>query len=458
MKWNFSWVRARQTKYGAYLAIYILVVLALLALVNWAVNRHSKSWDLTANKQYSLSDQSLKILRGLEREVRVYYFGRSTDFSRARDLLGQYSRVSNRFSVEYIDPDRQPAKARAAGFKAGNTVVLTLAERRQEANLLDEESVTNALIRLLKGGAKNVCFLTGHGERDIEDSERAGYSRVKKSLEDSNYTVKTISLLREAQVPKDCSLVMVAGPKGEYTEPEVQALQKYVEGGGRALFLLEPGTPGKLEEMLAGWGVTLKEDLVADASPLSQIFGGDITLPVVSQYKSHAITRESAGMATILPVARSVQPVKESKSGVTVDTLFESSPESWTAPFSPRMTERDLFKGADKRGAVPLAVAATLSKGEGAEKKEGRFVVVGSSRFASNTFLGFNRGSNRDLFLNMVNWLSSDEDLISIRPKEPENRRVNLTVAQMRRVFYLSVVGLPLLMIASGIAVWWKRR
>ena len=477
MRPSLSWLQKRQTKYGAYVVAYVLVVFALVTLANWAVNRHASdvtgflglppSWDLTATKRYSLSDQTRKIVRGLDREVTIHYFDRKDQFDRARDLLENYNHLSPRLSVEYVDPDRKPAIAKQYEIRTYGTIILATGGRREEASLLDEESITNTLIRLLKTGPKNVCFVEGHGERGLDDSERKGFSGAKKALEDSRYAVRSISLLREAKVPEDCSVVMVAGPEREYVEPEVEALRSFVEDGGRTLFLLDPGGSKKLMELLAGWNVELKKDLVIDLNPLNQLFGGGATTPVVSEYKSHTITRALERTMTLMPFARSVQPGEDSKTGITVETLFETSEESWATRFSPEMEMVTLRRDQATQGPIPLAVAGTVSNDEGdagrspgdgdsSETKEGRFVVIGSSGFPANNYMGF--GGNRDLFVNTVNWLSSDEDLISVRPKPPEDRRVNLTKAQMDRVFYLSVVGLPLLMIISGVAVWWRRR
>ena len=468
MRLNFSWLRKRQTKYGAYAAAYVLVVFALVALANWAVNRHaSKSWDLTSTKRFSLSDQTRKIVGGLDREVTIHYFDRNDQFNQARDLLENYNHLSPRLSVEYVDPDRKPAIARQYEITTYGTIVLTSGDKREEANLLEEESITNTLIRLLKTGTKNVCFVGGHGEHGVDDTERQGLSGAKEALENSRYAVKSISLLRQAKIPEDCSVVVVAGPETEYVEPEVEALRSFVEDGGRALFMLGPGGSEKLVELLAGWNVELKKDLVIDLNPLNQLFGADATMPIINEYKSHTITRELSRTMTLIPFARSVQPGEDFKTGIAVETLFETSEESWATQFNPGMEMITLRREQATEGPIPLSVAGTLSKDEGgngetaegedsSEKKEGRFVVIGSSRFPINAYLGFN--ANRDLFVNIANWLSSDEDLISVRPKSPEDRRVNLSAGQMRWVFYLSVVGLPLLMVASGVAVWWRRR
>lgn len=458
-----EFVQKRQVKYGAYVAVYVLVVLAVLTLINWGVNKYvTKSWDLTASKRYSLSDQTRKIVRELKAPVRIYYFGRRTELARAQDLLEQYNHLSPKLAIDYVDPDRDPGKAREMQVKSYGSIILTSGDRRQEANVLDEESVTNALIRVVKSGGKNVCFVEGHGELSPEDTDRLGLSTGKKALEDSNYAVKTISLLNEAKVPADCTVAAVAGPRTEYVQTEVDALRSYVNGGGRALFLVSPGGSENLVNLLAGWNVTLKKNVVLDLNPVNQLFGASEAMPIITSYKSHTITRELARVATIMPMTRTVEPGKDSKPGVTVETLFETSSNSWATNFTPETRSVTVKEDKDPRGPFSVAVAGTV-KPQGAEQKpesaggaEGRFVAVGSGRFPANNYIGFN--GNSDLFVNMVNWLASDEDLISIRAKAPEDRRVNLSISQMRGIFYLSIVFLPLAMVASGIAVWWKRR
>ena len=472
MRPNLSWLRRRQTKYGAYVAAYVLVVLALVTLANWAVNRHAtKSWDLTATKRYSLSDQTRKIVGGLDRDVTVHYFDRKAQFGPARDLLENYNHLSPRLSVKYVDPVRKPVIARQFEVESLGTIIVTSGDRTEEANLLDEQSVTNALIRVLKTGKKNGCFVEGHGEHGVDDTQGQGFSGAKKALEDSHYAVKSISLLRQAMVPQDCAVVVVAGPETEYVEPEIEALRSFVESGGRVLFLLDPGGSENLAELLNSWSVELKNDLVVDINPMSQLFGGDVIMPIISEYKSHAITRELNRISTLMPLARSVQPGKDSNPEVFLDTLFETSSESWSTDFKPRLTREDLAQGSEQRAPVPIAVAGTVKTAEAGgdkdasgsdgngleelEKKEGRFVVIGSSGFPANNYMDF--GGNRDLFVNTVNWLSSDEDLISVRPKSPEDRRVNLSVAQMDYV-KLYVGSQVLLIIITGVVVWWRRR
>lgn len=460
MKLKFGWLKTRQTKYTAYVTLYLVVVLAALATANWLANRHNRSWDSTKNKRFSLADQTVKVVRGLKQDVRVTYFDETRSFERARDLLDRYDNLSTRLTVSYVDPYKKPQHARAAGVKSIPTVVIEAGPKREETTSLTEEQLTSALIRALKSGERNVCFVKGSGEHLLDDSGQRGYSNAKDLLERNNYKTREISLLEKPEVPGDCTILVVAGPRYDYVDPQVAAIKKYVENGGRALLLLDPPLKmGKeevsenpaLTKMLADWGVTLEKNLVLDTSGIGQLFGLGPEVPLVANYEYHAIVREMKGTATAFPIARSVETKTADK--VTLDKLFSTTSNSYaTTNLSSAAIRLDPAK--DKKGPFNLAAAGTYNTGK--ENQNGRFVVVGSSDWASNYILRFQ--GNRDLLMNMMNWLSSDEDLISIRPKEPEDRRLTLTRAQMRTVFYSSVVLLPLAVIAAGFSVWWRRR
>ncbi len=456
---KFDWLKARQTRYTAYLTVYLLVILAVLGAVNFLANRHTKSLDTTANKRYSLSDQTEKVVKNLKQDVKVRYFDRTTEFQRARDLLERYNNLSPRLSVEYIDPDKKPQVAKAEQVRTYGTIFVQAGLKREEAKSLTEEEITGALIRALKGGDRHVCFVSGSGEHSLDDTGRSGYSSLKEVLERNNYKARAISLLEKPEVPGDCTILAVGGPRFDYVQPAVDAIQRYVEGGGSALLLLDPPTRlgneevsenAALAKLLESWGVVLNKDLALDTSGIGQIFGLSEVVPLVTSYESHAIVREMKEVATAFPIARTLETKSSEKA--SVEKLFSTSANSY-ATTTLNSAEIRINPGKDKKGPLALGAAGTMASGK---DNRGRFVVVGSSGWLANNIFRFN--GNRDLFLNMMNWLSADEDLISIRPKEPEDRRLQLTVAQMRTVFYTSVVLFPLAVVAGGIVVWWRRR
>jgi gliding motility-associatede transport system auxiliary component len=456
---NRAWIEARQTKYAAYVTMYLLVVIAIVSVANVLANRYNKSYDATSNKRYSLSDQTAKIVKGVSQPIEITYYDKTSNFQTAKDLLDRYSTLSPKIRLQYVDVDKNPNDARAAGVTKYGTTVVQIGAKKEDAKSVTEEDVTGAIIRDLKSNTRNICFVTGSGERQIDDTDRAGLSHFKDLLSKDDYTSKSINLLEKAEVPSDCTVVMVGGPKSDYQQPEVDALKKYVEDGGRAMFLLDPplkiGRPTAdnetLDKVLQDWGVTADRDLLLDLSPVGQLLGMGPTVALVSTYDPHPIVNDLKGTATGFPLARSLTIKNTDKS--TVQKLFESSDSSLatTKLDSASVNPSD---PSNKRGPMTIAAAGVFKTGK--ENAEGRFVVVGSSSWVANSFISFN--GNSDLALDAMNWLSSDEDLISIRPKPPEDRKVNMTSAQFNWVRLSSQFLFPGALLLAGLSVWWRRR
>lgn len=448
---------------GTNFVIYTVVGIAILVALNFYVNKYfSKRWDLTPNKKFSLSPQTDKILKNLDRDVTIYDFERQGGTESHHDLLDNYDAQSPRVSVQYVDPDRQPALAKQYEVRSYGTIVVASGARHFQAQTTDEEGVTTALIRLLKG-QKTVYFIQGHGERDLASNERGGYSQLKKEFEDENYQVKPLVLLQKMSIPVDCSILVIAGPHTEYLPQETDVISQYVSGGGRLMMLLDPGVKlPNLSKLLADWNVTLRNDLVIDENPLARIAGAEPSMPLIIRYGASPIVEPLTRTATLFPLTRSFVIGKDAKPDVTDESLCETTEASFgVADFNPKMQSVSYRPDKDYKGPLTVAVSGSLNAPgapEDGEKKKsgGRFVAFGTSTMADNAYLGF--GGNRDLIMNAVNWLAAEEDMISVRPKPPENQRLQLNEQQMRRILYLGVLGIPLLIIVLGISVWWGRR
>jgi ABC-type uncharacterized transport system involved in gliding motility auxiliary subunit len=464
-----KWIKARQAKFGAYTAMYVLAVVAALGAVNFLANRYTKSWDSTANKQYSLADQTLQLVKGLKSDVSITYFDKTTNFPAGRDLLDRYAALSDKLKVDYIDPDRRPQQAKAAGYQSGSQLLVRSGSRTEEAKALSEEEVTSALARSQKSGKDVACFVTGSGEHGLDDTASDGYSMLKQALERDNVATKSISLLSAAteegqanpsgkpEVPQDCTVLVSGGPRHQYVQPEVDAIRGYVEGGGHALLLLDPPVGGAhyatednatLHTLLASWGVTVNKDLALDVSGIGQIlqFGPEIVL--VNSYSSHPIVRPTAKLATAFPLARTIEIRNTDKTNVS--QLFQSGKASYASTkFGSGSVSFDAAK--DRKGPLTLGAAGTY-----AGSKQGRFVVAGSSLWVSNQFLNFN--GNRDLLLNMVSWLEADQSLLSIRPKAASEHPLSMSPQRLQTMFWLSVVLFPMIVLGFGLSAWWKRR
>lgn len=450
---------SRQARYGATAGLYTIVVIAALVLVNWLSNRYNKTYDTTSNKRFTLSQETQKLVKGLKNDATITYIDKGSGFDQAKGMLDRYKNLSSKVHVQYIDYQKQPTVARAYGLRFPGTAYVEIGQRREEAKSLTEEGITGAFIKDLKG-VRKVCFVSGSHEHPLDDTDANGLSQFKTLLERDNYQPQAVTLIDKTDVPNDCTVLVIAGPQADYTANEVSAVKKYVESGGRAMFLLDPpldfqrehiAENSGLTDLLASWGVTEDKDLVLEQNPMGQLFGFGEEIPLVSNYESHPIVSDLKNSFTGFPIARSLQVKNAGKA--TVEKLFSTTDR---AIATTRLNTNEVNPSDPNNKKGPFVLGAAGSYNTGKPSDPGRFVVIGSSGFLTNSMVGFQ--ANRDLALNSINWLSSDEDLISIRPKEAEDRRLNVNQRQMNVFFYFVLIAIPLLIIVSGISIFLKRR
>ena len=464
----------RQTRYGALAAASVLIVLGILVAVNYIGAQQNKRWDVTSNKQFSLSDQSRSVLDTLDAPMNVLVFAQETDFQRYRDRLKEYTYASKRMTAEYIDPDKKPAIARQHQVQQYGTVVFNYKGRTERVTSDSEQDLTNGIIKVVAGQQKKVYFTQGHGEKDTASSERDGYNAIAGALGRENYTVDKIVLAQQDSVPTDASVVVIAGPKTDFFPNEIDTLKKYLAHAGKLLMAIDPperfdGPPvTNLIALAQAWGIGIGNDVVVDASGMGRLIGTDASVPVASRYPSHAITQRF-NLLTAYPLARSVVPVSGGVDGRIAQAVVETGPRSWAESdikslLANGQAALDEEKG-DKNGPIGIgaAVSAATTPAEPEQpapnpetKPETRVVVFGDSDFVANASLGIQ--GNRDLFLNTIGWLSQQESLIAIRAPEADDRRITLTATQQSNIGWVSLVIIPGLIFAAGVRTWWRRR
>lgn len=437
----------RSTRLGANSAIVIIAALAIFSFVNFLGYRHHKKFDLTAEKLYSLSDQTIKTLTGLQKDVKVYYFNKTDE--PVADEVEKYRYYSKHITYERVDLQARPEMAsQFRGARPGDTYVVA-GNRSEKLSTVDEQSLTSALIKVTRDKAKTVCFIEGHGERELAGGGPEGYQGVDTKLKGDNYDTKSINLVSTNKIPDECSVIVLAGPKKALLAPEAEMIKKYLNDGGKVMLELDPDADPELSDLVKDWNIEVRKDTVLDTSGVGRLFGTGPAVPLVIQYGSHPITKDFGRNAmTFYPLARSIKA--ESKGDITVTDLLKTSEASF-GETDLQGNEAKFDEGKDNKGPLTLGVAATKKVGE----KEARLIVIGDSDFASNAYQ--RSAANGDLFVNAVNWLAQEEDLISIRPKSQTNRNVELTPAAEKILFWLTLI-LPLAVIGAGIQTWWKRR
>jgi ABC-type uncharacterized transport system involved in gliding motility auxiliary subunit len=474
-----TFYQGRGARYGTMSIVSIIVFVAILVAINYLSSRQNKRWDFTANQVYSLSDQTIKILRDLKEPVHVTVFERSDRQSVHKDRLDEFTYYSNQLTAEYIDPDTQPTRAGAAKIDSLPTILFEYKGRTERVTSSDEQALTNALIKVLTGAARKVYFTQGHGEKDSASSDRGGYSTAVEQMKQDNFGVEQLVLMTQKTVPDDATIVVIAGPTTDFFPPEIEALNAYVAKGGKVLVMLDPLLKGPaqplLTQFLADWGIRAGTDVVLDASGMGRMLGTDEATPVAASYPPHAIT-EGFRVITAYPLSRSMTPIEGGSNSHTAQPLVTTSAQSWAEADVAALStgkaqvEFNADKG-DKQGPITLAAASsapatvkpTLPAGNASPASpdadrtpETRIVAVGDSDFASNMAIGIS--GNRDFFMNAMNWLSQQENLIAVRPRQPEDRRLTLTADQQNRIMILSLFIIPGLVFATGVYTWWKRR
>jgi ABC-type uncharacterized transport system involved in gliding motility auxiliary subunit len=445
---------ARSSRLGANMLTITLLVLVVLGLVNFLGFRHHKRIDLTSEQLYTLSDQSKRTVNQLKKDVDIIRFSKQGDAA-FKDLAAEYVNAGTRVHYREVDPQEKPEVARQYNVTHMNDIVVSSGAHNETLAGTGEQDVTNAILKVTRDTVKTICFVEGHGEKAIASSEPDGLANGDHDLKSEGYQTKTVNLVSAGEVPADCSVLVDAGPKQSLFPQEAGFIAKYLDAGGRAALLLDPEMDPKLDSVLQAWNVTLGSNVVIDASGVGRLFGTGPAVPLVVDYGASPITQNFTGTMTFFNLARTVTLTDKNKNDPEGIELLKTSPRSFTIP-NLKTKEVRYDPAKDTAGPLSLGVAAERNSGGGDSSKHARLVVIGNSAFATNQWAGLQR--NGDLFVNTVNWLAQDEDLISVRPKNPASRRVILTEAQQRELFFGSLIFLPGLVVISGALIWLRRR
>jgi hypothetical protein len=496
--------RHRGRRFATGLNVCVAVVLAgtLLAMVNYLAYRHRPvRVELSEQSFFGLSGKTQTLIAGLESDVKVVVFFRQSHFilDSVRHLLKEYEYESaengkSHLSVEFVDPNRDLARTKELKqiykIEQADIVVFECEGRRKYVDVVDIVETTKEvdLSQVLAGGKKTIkkktlfkgetafssaienvvqasrpviCFLTGHGEREINEyGKQVSYSGIARLIRRDEMEVRSLNLAEQRKIPADCTALVIAGPDRKLSSSEVDIISGFLAKNGRLFVLIDPATITGLEGLLESWGVKLRRDVVVGGLTLT---GREL---VITDYGDHPITKHFSRINTMFYMPRSVEAVYRRSPGAKVQadrpcvTILASTSKDGWAEYNLNESPSRFDEGVDRPGPIPVAAAVERGSVSGidVELKPTRIVVIGDSSFVSNGALKGGIGGNADLFMSALNWLVERESLMSIAPKMPDLIDLGLAQGQMRNVSLVVILLVPGIVMLLGIGVWFMRR
>lgn len=442
---------------------FTVLFLAVVGLAAWASDRYAFTADWTAGNRNTLTEASRQVLTTLDEPVSITAFAREDSRTRGqiRDLIGKYRRESDLIRLEFVNPDLQPARVRELGVSRAGELVIRYGDRTEHVTELSESALSNALQRVARSGERWLVFLTGHGERNPTGQADHDLGALGREMENKGFTVQELNLAKERAIPDNTTALVIASPRKDYLPGEVELIRDYVGRGGNLLWLQEPGQGlHNLAPLAEQLGVRFPDGTVVDATGrMFQI--DDPAIAVVADYPANPVTGDF-GLLTVFPYAAAVE-------AETGDSPWETRPflrtlnQSWIETGSLDGEIRFEPDAGDRGGPVTLGRLLTRqyrpsgdTGPDDASGVEQRIAVIGDGDFLANAYVA--SSGNLDLGMNLVNWLSRDDDYIDISTKKAPDRRLDFTDLHYGLIGGGLLIGLPLLLMGTGLFVWIRRR
>ncbi len=439
--------------------LFTALFLALLGLLGWLSQCYFLTWDWTAQGRHSLSEASRKVLSVLDQPVTITAYAREDNQLRSRiqDLVARYQRHKKDLQLTFVNPDLYPDQVRELAITTDGELVLKYEQRTEKVQDLTEQALTSALMRLAKHKEQQILFLEGHGERTPLGQANFDLGKFGQALESRGFRVHAWNLAKQPELPANTSLLVIASPQTPYLPGEVERIVRFIAEGGALLWLAEPGSLNGLEPLAEALGLTFLPGVLVD--PTGQALGiHDPTFVLVAEYPFHAITRELRSL-TLFPRARALQADTAGK--FNPEILLQTLPRAWneTGPLAGEI-RLDPDQG-ERSGPLPIGLALTRKMPVTDQKSTSketmqRVVVIGDGDFLSNTYLG--NGANLDLGLNLIQWLTYNDQLIDIPAKTAPDTQLDLSPSALILIGFGFLILLPLTLFSCGIFIWWRRR
>jgi len=442
--------------------IFLLLFTSSIGMLAWITHQFSYQLDLTANKRHSLSNNSIELLNTLNKEVIVNAYTNDEITRKAiAEIISRYQHVKADFSLHLLNPDIDLKQAQRDGIIMNKpfAFVIYYNNRMEHISSLSEHAISNALLRLNRRDNQQVVFLSGHGERDINATDKRAYAKLNQQLTEKGFNLQTVNLL-EGNLPGNTKLLVLAAPSHKYLDGEIKKITDFISHGGNLLWLADPGDLQGLKPVATSLGLQWQRGVVVDNNiDLRQTL--NIQHPAiipVTEYFPHIITN-SIRYNTLFPLARGIKPLENNTANNNwqIEILFNSIGKSWSETSG--LTEEMSFDSDSGDIAGPITIAAALHRNinkHTQEKATQRIIAIGDSDFLSDTYLG--AGANLNLGLNIFNWLIGDDDVISVEVSASPDTKLELNDTQLVIIGFGFFLIIPLLLLFTGFRIWYVRK
>ncbi len=433
-------------------SLFLVLLITLTALLAYVARDYRKEWDVTRSARNTLSQASRNVLGQFAGPVTITAYvvaqdGRGQNLHKSiQEFMHPYLRVKPDIELRFIDPREQPKLAAAAGVRAPVEMVVEYRQRKEHLTEFTEQAITNTLMRLARGADRLVLWLDGHGEAKLNGAANHDLGDFGRQLQQKGFQLNSVNLAVAQEMPANAAALIIASPEVDLLPAEVQKLRHYLQGGGNLLWLINPGPLRGLQPVSELLGLVLTPGTVVD--PTLKPRSGPPTFAVASVYARHPITN-AFRLNTMFPFARQIGAAESDEWRIT--PLIDVAPRGWVEVG--KLDEKIVFdKTRDFPGPVNIATAFERMVGDRTQ----RVVVIGTGHFLSNTFLG--NGGNLDLGINIVNWLTGDDNLITIQPRTAADSNVEIGQVTLYLIVFTFLLLLPLAFIVTGGIIWWRRR
>ena len=432
--------------------VFLVLFLCSISLLAWLSHQHNIRSDWTINQRNSLSESSIKLLKTLKQPViiRSYQAADEGAVKAVTEILQNYQRVKSNLTFRVLNPDLDIELAKADKIERYGQSIIKYNHQQATIDNLSEQKITNALLRLSREKPPLIAFINNHGERDINNKNNTGYLKLAEQLRNKGFNLQNLNLLTD-QLNHDIKVVVIAGSDKIWLKGEQKKLQQYLQQGGNLLWLQDPAGTHSLNTLRQTLDINFVNGVVVDTDAnLRKTLGiqHPAVVPII-KYGDHAITRQIR-YNTLFPIASAITAKDETHWIHT--PLLISLASSWSDTNAFDLALSFDAKSGDKQGPLFLGMALHADK----NNKQQRIVVIGDSDFLANSYVG--AGANLLLGLNIMNWLSEDDELINIAPKNAPDLSLKLNDTELLFISFGFLIVLPLLLLISGIFIWRQRK